>query len=47
MLVHERAAWWQWVSYLKEPSLLRRLRGVPEPPEELRLATKRLEPPQG
>ena len=47
MLAHERAAWWQWVSYLKGLSLLRRLRGIPEPPEELRQAMKRLAPPQG
>ena len=47
MLAHERAAWWQWVSYLKGLSLLRRLRGIPEPPEELRLAAKRLAAPQG
>jgi hypothetical protein len=44
-LAEERAAWWQWVSYLKGLSLLRRLRRLPDPPEALTKASKRLAPP--
>ncbi len=46
-LAEERAAWWQWCAYLKGLSVFRRLRRLPEPPEELAKGTKRLSPPQG
>jgi len=41
----ERADWWQWVSYLKGLSLIRRLRRLPDPPAALTKATKRLAAP--
>lgn len=46
LLAEERAAWWQWVSYLKGLSLLRRLRRLPDPPEELARGRKRLAAPE-
>ena len=46
-LAEERAAWWQWCAYLKGLSVFKRLRRLPEPPEELTKGTKRLSPPQG
>jgi len=45
-LAEERAAWWQWVSFLQGLSLLRRLRRLPDPPEALGRATKRLAAPE-
>ena len=46
-LAEERAGWWQWCAYLKGLSMFRRMRGIPEPPEDLAKGTKRLGPPRG
>ncbi len=46
-LAEERAAWWQWCAYIKGLGILRRLRGIPQPPEELTTGTKRLETSKG
>lgn len=46
-LAEERAAWWQWVSFLNGLSWLRRLRRLPNPPEALTRTVKRLAAPEG
>lgn len=47
LLAEERAAWWQWCAYLKGLGMLRRLRGIPDPPYELQKGQKRLAAPEG